>query len=223
MKSSTFALWALMAVAQTPAQASLVSLTPTLPPVGAPYLSSGAGCFPLAGVCVVPGTVTIDSVQTSGFNLNGQDFVTNISLLGTLTDLSNGVIGPVMLTGTMEEQVIGRTFSTETGTWDTELLDLSLTGPVLGNTLSVILDSAHASGGQTSVTPDGAVYLIDSFFDVFADLTLDGTPPLHAAIGPLRLTLADSTVTAVPEPSSIALIGLTLAALGWQRRGRPAI
>jgi len=36
-----------------------------------------------------------------------------------------------MLTGTMEEEVLGRTFSTQTGTWSTELMALSLTGMVL--------------------------------------------------------------------------------------------
>lgn len=76
-----------------------------------------------------------------------------------------------------------------------------------------------ASTGQTTYTPLGnGVYRIDSFFDVFTELSLDGgqswTPgsPLHLEGG-------------VPEPSTLILVGLglfgcTATTLRRARRGR---
>lgn len=80
-----------------------------------------------------------------------------------------------------------------------------------------------ASTGQTTVTPiGGGLFQIDSFFDVFTELSLDG--------GATWLPSVNTTHTApyaghvelqgVPEPSTFALIGLGLATLPFLRRKR---
>jgi hypothetical protein len=199
----------------TPARASIISTTSTLPVLGVPYASSGGvGCFPAVAVCVEPGTFVLTSVVSSTFNALGQDIITNTSYLGTLTTLAHVPIGPVSLSGTVEQEVLGRTSPTELGTWDTEIVALSLSGPVLGHTLTLTLDGSTPSLGSTSITlagPDGP-FRIDSFFDVFVELSLDTVPPLVTTRGPVHLSL-------VPEPSSLALLaGGLVAFAAWRRR-----
>lgn len=87
-----------------------------------------------------------------------------------------------------------------------------------GNPLNVVLDTARSSTGRTSIasigTQDEAAYRIDSFFDVFVDMTLQTPTPLHTTRGPIR-------VTAVPEPGSLALAAGALVAVAWGRRRTP--
>jgi hypothetical protein len=200
--------------------AGVVSSTPTLPVLDVPYASAtGVGCFPAASVCVTPGTLTFDSVVSSTFNGSGQDIVADISYAGTLTTLSNTPIGPVTLSGTIEEEVLGRTTSTELGSWAVDIVALSLSGPVLGHTLTLTLDPGQSSTGGASITTFGeTAFRIDSFFDVFVELNLDTPTPLTAHRGPLHLTT-------VPEPSSLVLVvgGLIAIVLFVRRRKVAAI
>jgi hypothetical protein len=93
------------------ASADVISSTATLPVLGVPYTSTThIGCLPPAGFCVSPGSFTLNSVVSSLFNLAGQDITSNISFTGTLTALDNTLIGPLSLSGTIEEEVLGRTF-----------------------------------------------------------------------------------------------------------------
>src|SRR5947207_5581855 len=154
------------------ARASVISSTPTLPLLGVPYVSStGAGCFAAAGVCVSPGTFTLTAPVSSTFGPTGQDIVTGATYAGILTNLSLVPIGLVNLSGTVEQEVEGRTFATETGSWTTDLIALSLSGLVLGHTLTLTLDPAHPgeSTGLTSITDisigQDKRFRIDSFYD----------------------------------------------------------
>ena len=201
-------------------QASVISSTPTLPLLGVPYVGSGAGCFPAAGVCIEDASLTLISPVLSSFNALGQDIMSGADYVGTLTDLSHIPIGTVHLTGSVEQEVLGRTFATETGIWATELTSLLLSGPVLGNTLTVSLDPNNPSTGETSITPNdnlARTFRIDSFFDVFVEISLDGPTPLHTTRGPIH-----AEAVSVPEPSSIAAIALPLLAIVaiWPRRSR---
>jgi len=203
----------------TTARASVVSATPTLPVLGVPYASSiGVGCFPAVGACVVPGTITLTSLVSSTFDSSGQNIVANASYVGTLTNLGGVPIGPVNLSGTLEEEIFGRTSPSALGIWATELLALSLSGPVLGHTLTLTLDSAVPSTGFSSITAEGGQavrFRIDSFFDVFVELSLDTIPPLSTTRGPLQLSL-------LPEPSTWLLLLGGIAGLGCLRRRHSA-
>ena len=103
-----------LALGGTNARAAVFSSTPSLPPLNVPFVSAGVGCFSVAALCIQPGSVTFTSA-TSTFDPSGQDIVANAVYTGTLTDLSHNALGPVVLTGTLKEEVLGRTFSTETG------------------------------------------------------------------------------------------------------------
>jgi hypothetical protein len=197
------------------AQASVISTTPTLPLLNTPYeTSTSVGCFPSAGVCITGGSLTLTSVVSSTFNPSGQDIVADAIYNGTLTNLANTPIGPVTLTGTVEQEVLGRTTSTETGSWTVDLLKTSLTGPVQGHTLTLTLTNGLSSDGTTSIVPSGDQgFSIDSFFDVFVTLSLDSPTPLQTTRGPIQVVAGQ-----VPEPATTGLLGLPLLLLFALRR-----
>jgi hypothetical protein len=204
------------------ALAAVISSTPTLPLLGVPYSSpTGVGCFPTAGFCIEAGSLTFTALSSKNFNTSGEDLTMQASYTGTLTDGSNHILGPLLLTGSVEEEVLGRTFSTETGSWNTKLLSLALSGLLQGHTLSLGLGPSDSTGTD-SIDPIGdGSFRIDSFFDVFVDLTFDTTTPLHATRGPVLLTLPP---TLVPAPAGLSLLAAPALFLGWahwRRRGNP--
>ena len=142
-----------------------VILYPDFTAVRRTYTSAeGAGCFPVAGVCVTAGSLTLTSLVTSTFNLFGQDIVADALYSGQLTTLGGMLLGPVTLSGTVEQEVLGRTFSIEAGSWTTDLTALDLSGPVLGHTVTLGLDAGNTSSGTTSAGPSGGQFVISSFF-----------------------------------------------------------
>jgi hypothetical protein len=197
------------------ALAAVITSTPTLPLLGVPYSSAtGVGCFPTAGFCIEAGSLTFTALSSNNFDMSGENLTMQATYTGTLTDSSDHPLGPVTLTGSVEEEVLGRTFSTETGSWNTKLLSLALSGPLQGHTLSLGL-GASDSTGTDSIDPIGdGSFRIDSFFDVFVDLTLDSLPPLHATRGPVLLTLPP-TPTPVPAPAGLTLLAAPLLFLSW--------
>jgi hypothetical protein len=59
-----------------------------------------------------------------------------------------------------------------------------------------------ASTGETTITDIGSgMYRIDSFFDVFTELSIDGGQTWIPGDSPMRLEL-------IPEPATILLLGL---------------
>lgn len=109
--------------------------------------------------------------------------------------------------------------STEsTKIWDTEIVSMDLKGASPAASVAMRISPSVPSLGQHSVTPlpDGTA-IVDSFFDIFTELSVDGGPFVPAA-GPVRLELT----AIVPEPSSLLLTAAALAALaiGTRRRRR---
>lgn len=101
-----------------------------------------------------------------------------------------------------------------TSFYDTEMLSLSLEGvyPSIG-AFKIRESPTLPSLGKYSVeTLPSGQYHIDSFFDVFTELSLDGGESWIPSQGPSHLTI-------VPEPSAIVLLalGALLAALGRRR------
>lgn len=63
---------------------------------------------------------------------------------------------------------------TPPGIWRTEMVQLDLAGAPLPPSTMIRESPTKQSLGQTAITPNGGGYHIDSFFDVFTELSLDG-------------------------------------------------
>jgi len=200
--------------AATPGRASIISDTPTLPLLNVPYAVTSWNCFPGLGICVT-GAVQFTSPSSSSFDVSGQHITTGALFSGTVTDLLGNGSTPITLSGTVEQDVLGRSSATETGSWTTNLVSFSFSGSVLGETVNATSDPGQPSTGTTSITEIGPnQFRINSFFDVFTELSLDGPITLTTTLGPIR-------VEAVPEPSSIAALatGLLIVLAVFRRRG----
>ncbi len=83
---------------------------------------------------------------------------------------------PVVLTGPVTTVVRGKGGAT-TGSWDTEILSMNLTGDVGGIPIEIRESPSLPSVGQTTVTAiGGGRWQIDSFFDVYTELSIAGGP-----------------------------------------------
>lgn len=207
------------------AQASVFTPTASLPLIGIPYVSPppGAGCFTIASACVNPGPFILTDVVSYMYTGGNQEIVADVEYDATLTaPMGTTIIGSVDLTGTVEMKVLGRASNTETGSFTVDITELSLSGPLSlsgspldGRTLMVGLDASETSSGTTTIVDEGAAFKIDSFFDVFADITLDlPTTSPSISVGPIFLV-------AVPEPSTWALALLGFAGLAFAAYRRP--
>lgn len=96
--------------------------------------------------------------------------------------------------------------------FDTEMLQLDISGGSLPPGVMVRESPTRASTGQTAITDlGGGMYRIDSFFDVFTELSLDGGQTWGPSDGSGRMTIS-------PEPSSVAALGLGALALARSKR-----
>ncbi len=140
------------------------------------------------------------------------------SILRADVTISGNPVGQVELTGPVETVVRGKTGNT-TGTFDTEIIAMSLVGSVGGGTIEIQESPSQPSQGQTTITDiGGGLYQIDSFFDVFTELRADfggGFSPWVPQInGPSRVDLQPF----VPEPGAAALMLLGLGGVARLRR-----
>ncbi|MBI5394657.1 MAG: PEP-CTERM sorting domain-containing protein [Verrucomicrobia bacterium] len=122
---------------------------------------------------------------------------------------------PASANGPVQTEVFGKIGNT-TGTFDTEMLSMSLTGTSPFGPFMIRESPTLASTGQTTIADlGGGQYHIDSFFDVFTELSVDGGNTWMPANGPAHMTLEG-----VPEPSVCALVGLGAGLLALRRARR---
>lgn len=186
--------------------AQVVLSDPNLPPEPDPpdcenliSLYAGTGVFAL-----FPGPIDMSDARHKCFQnvfrqaIGSDELETFDSIWEAKMDFG---LGPVhaTLTGPVTTRTFGKIGHT-TGTFDTEIVSMSLSGSVGGYDIQIRESPTLASLGGTTITDlGGGLYEIDSFFDVFTELSVDGgawMPQLNAAA---RIVLVpSSTVSTRP-------------------------
>jgi hypothetical protein len=102
----------------------------------------------------------------------------------------------------------------DTGTFDTEMLSMSLQS--VGGSVMIQESPTQQSKGKTTITDQGGgLFRIDSFFDVFTELSLDGGNNWVASVDKTRVDLGNT-----PLPAAWLLFVSALGALGLLGWGR---
>ena len=138
------------------------------------------------------------------------------STLTGLLSISGGPGIPFILDGPVSVEAFDKVGHV-TGTFDTQMLSMDLTGNIGGHAVEVMLDPARPTTGQVSIEDvGGGMFRISSFFDVFTELSIDHSPFIPQDNGPTHVFL-----TSCPEPSTFLPL-VTAAALlmrkRWMRR-----
>lgn len=211
-------LLALCLVLAAPAAlASVIQQTPTLPPTTGGYFI-GEVCVPNLlvnkGACMDGGNLSSFTNRVSAITGAGQEVDTTASFTAQLFSFDNGVkggfIGDLLLTGPVGFLFAGRTSESELGTFATTFTELMLTGTFNGIPIAIKGNLAK-SAGSTTVAKEGHQYKIDSFFDVFVEVSIDGGPFIPGPRRPFDLQ-------PIPEPGSLTLAALGFAALAVAAR-----
>ena len=142
------------------------------------------------------------------------------STLDGMVSINNGPELPITMNGPVSTRALNKGPTDTTGTFDVEMLSMNLTGPP---GVMIRESPTRASTGKTSIIDiPGPMWHIDSFFDVFTELSVDGgqtwMPSNMGGDGqshPTRVYLGG-----IPEPSSIVLVGLALLGMAGAARRR---
>jgi len=122
------------------------------------------------------------------------------SIWDAVMDFGSGSV-PVSLTGFVDTKTNGKALST-TGTFDAEIVSMDLSGNAGEFTIMLREDPVRASVGSTAITDlGGGLYQIDSFFDVFTELSIDGGQVWYPASNSGHLTLVPAWTVATATTS----------------------
>lgn len=188
----------------------------SLPPVGGEYVMTpgSAACFANGAFCLNNLVFSGFGNVVSGFDAMGQNLAFNMSIAGDA--VIPGFSGHTVFAGSARMTAFQRYSQSETGTFATEILSLNLVDP-FGAMLRV--SPALASLGQTSIAQIPGGFHINSFFDIFTELSIDGgqswIPNDGAPTLPVHLFLTET-----PEPGSWMLMSAGAGLLGLVRRAR---
>ena len=118
---------------------------------------------------------------------------------------------PATLTGPFEIETFGIIGHT-TGTFDTEILSMSLSGEINGNDILMRESPTLSSTGLFNVELGDNCYMVDSFFDIFFEISIDGGNTWIPQEGSSHFELT-------PEPATVCLLVLgSMAVLKRRRR-----
>ena len=197
-------------------RASVITSSPVLPPnTGAYVTADGVNTVYNAG----PLVFVLSHVQHGSFSsinriASGADESESFSSEATgLVSVNGGPNTPVDLTGpcgVLVHNKIGQV----TGTFDTEMTSLSLSGISGGNPVFFRESPTLASTGSTTITDiGGGDFRIDSFFDIFTELSIDGGSTWVPSTSSTHVVLSN-----LPEPATLSLLGLPMMLLMRRKR-----
>jgi len=204
-----------LAIGQIPARASVVTDSPDLPVVGGQYYAAPGTDVeysfpdPLIDLRhawhghfenVTRYTVGADEHYEFTASIAGTVWVTS-----TMWGLDEEPY-PFEVVGPLHAVAYGKAGQT-TGTFNVEITSMDLTDEIptlLGPMPVVVRESpTETTSGQTTITDIGGGYWhIDSFFDVYTELSLDGSPFVPSTGGSFRINLGE-----IPGESELIRIG----------------
>lgn len=200
-----------------------------------PFVPPADSVYTVANTCVsvlclenitISNFTNITSQIVGGNQLTKADVSLNASAFqntspGTPPGTPGNFIGPIQLNGEMDVTYFNKTTASEFGTFSDKITFLDLSGTFHGltgtHTITATLNPNEASTGQTTVTRIGTEppeFRISSFFDVFAEISIDGGPFVP---GPGRVAQLGET----PEPAYYGAVGILLAAMLVRRVFKP--
>jgi hypothetical protein len=129
----------------------------------------------------------------------------------TVEGLWNVGFGPQLVTMTGPVQIIAYDKHTTEGSWQTEILSMDLSGDVGGVSIEIRESPVKASPGKVRVKDiGGGLFQIDSFFDVFVELSVDGGPFQPQTNEASRMELMP-----VPEPGRLLMLLVGVPFVLW--------
>ncbi len=226
LRVGLWALTGLVMVTPTVHAAGIDSASPLLPPAGGVYLTAAD----VHAIYDGPGLqIVLSDIRHSGFSnilslpIPGgtQEFfdsnATGDAAIDIGPDSFFDVFFNIALEGPTSVVLSGNYNPGATGTFPTEMVQLDLVGNSPFGPVRIRESPSRPSVGQTSITPiGGGMFHIDSFFDIFTELSLDGGASWIPSNGSVHVEL-------VPEPSSIALCicgAVALAVVRGRRLGK---
>ena len=195
-----------------------------------PVVLPADGVFTVANTCV--SVVCLENITISHFDVTSDlisggnentvaDVVLGASVFQNVAGSPGAFISPIQLTGQMDITYFDKLALSEQGTFSDQITSLDLTGSFNGltgpHTVTAMLNPNESSNGQTTITNVGGTppeFRVTSFFDVFAELSIDGGTFVP---GPERT----ATLGVTPEPAYFGAIGVLLAAILLRRAVRP--
>ena len=215
-------------------QASLITNSANLPPAGV-YLSTDIhqiyGGPALQFLLSLPEHAPFANLAIVTHGGNGtvggpadeiEDFPSTLTAQMEVKQNGNTVAqGQIQANGPVETIVFGK-IGNVTGTFQTEMLSMNLAGNSPLGPFMIRESPTKQSLGQTKITDiGGGLYQIDSFFDVFTELSIDGGITWMPGSDTLGGPPAPGHVTLVPEPTSMSLLAAGFVGMmGFIRRRR---
>jgi hypothetical protein len=142
---------------------------------------------------------TFDSLLDGEVSIDGGGSWMSVTMSGPVTTMVNNYVSGQL--GTFQTEILGMSLSANVGGMPVMIRE----SPTLSSTGRVSVEEGGGGGG-------GGGYRIESFFDVFTELSVDGGMTWYPDTeGPGRMTLC-------PEPASLVL--LALGGLAMLRRRR---
>ena len=184
-----------------------------LPLTSASEICYGLLC--LSGATLTPGTPTVTQGDGAALDVNYQFSTSPITLTAQIS-FAGSPVGPLVGTGTHGVIIANRPALTSTGLFAIEIVALDL----VSQGIFIRESPSRPSFGQTLVTDLGSGnYQIDSFFDIFTEISLDGiqwVPDNNQTTG--AHFQSQSFNAEVPEPSTMLLVSAAGLILLVRRR-----